>query len=181
MKNISLLIVIGLLMIPGMASAAKLTVTNSVTTTHGGTFDFDHWKPCVTQDSGTTCSGVSGAMQFDVAVGSYTATVPDQIGYSVTSSSCSGTIVTPDDNVTCMFTYVDGAPVQIAAAPAPVAAQYTQPQIAGTIPVQQAVQTTITNTPTEAEQIAQLQAQILELYKILIQLLQQKYGVMVNV
>jgi len=101
--------------------------------------------------------------------------------------TCSGTI--DETNVTsskmCYVNYYDDAPIVEVPPPAPVVIiqqvpapieQATSPVI--TLPVSVIAAEGATTTMTQAEQIASLQAQILELYNILIALLIQKLAVL---
>lgn len=162
------------LAVAGKASAATVLVYPYITNSHGGTANYTNLRSCVTQNGSTQCE--DGIPKFSLVAGDYQVSANDPIGYTHSlGAGCSGTLAGSED-VQCDVNYSDGAPVQVFYAPAPVPA--TVPQVTQTQGITYTAGTT--DSTTQAEQIAQLQAQIVELYKILIMLLQQKYGVSIQ-
>lgn len=170
------------------ASAASITVYPTITNAHGGNAIARDMGVCITIDGARQCVSDNAVPVFEVASSSaYEVGVVPVPGYSYAlGNNCSG-IAIGTTSVTCSVDYQDGAPIP-KPAPAPVLTPVSAPTImlpasvvpdivAGGAGVPVGDVATSSASADVAAQIASLQAQIIELYKILIALLAQKLAV----
>lgn len=176
---------------PRNAEAASITVYPTITNAHGGTAIARDMSVCITIDGAQECVSDNAVPVFEVASSSsYQVGVTAVPGYSYSlGNNCSG-IAGPDAR-TCNVDYADGAPIPKPAAPTPVQAAIvpavTLPasvvpdvSVGGATPAVDPIPGETATTSVNADvaaQIASLQAQIIELYKILIALLAQRLAV----
>lgn len=167
---ISLLVWIGT-MLPVSVFAASVQVYPTITNAYGGTADYRALNSCVTDSSGAQqCA--AGVPTFTIPSGTYSVSVTPPLGYSyVLGSTCSGTVAA-DDSVQCDVKYNDGAPIVLTAAPSATGSVQTAPIVSAV--------SAIDAVPIvdQAAQIAELQRQVAELYKILVALLMQRLTVL---
>jgi len=148
------------------ASAATVQIASQTTNSHGGGKSGIDMKTKIV--AGVFSDSQYGGATYWVPVGPYKVTFYPPAGYSEThDSGCEGVVEDPNDFFTCRVFYQDGAPI---AEPPTIA-----PAVVPVVTVPQDI--TASTVSSEAEQIAALQKQILELYKILIALLSQKLAV----
>lgn len=168
--------------------AAEITIYPTITNSHGGTMFAKDISVCWNVDGAQSCA--TGVPSFSVPTGaSYSVLPTPPSGYAAVlditpgQDHCSGVLTTLDGDgpFTCGVSYTDGAPILPPAPvvlPAPVIASPSIGSI-GPIAVPVAPEPVLaSSTLSEAEQIQILQAQIIELYKILIALLTQKLAVL---
>ena len=170
------------LLLPVIASAGSVQVYPYITNAHGGTKYACDIKTEIVFNGAVLDSQKCVPTYQLPTTGAYEVRFSPPAGYSYTASDkCSGTL-SETDAVQCEVWYADGAP--IVETPAPVVV--IQPVVSAvqdiavpTLPVSVVVTSIEASTTpmTYAEQIASLQAQIIELYKILIALLSQKLAV----
>lgn len=190
-------------LLPATVMAATVQVVPTITNAHGGNKIAKDITVCI--EYGNTSDCAQGVPTFTVPDGSnYTVKFQPPTGYNYTTDfDCNGVA---QGDIKCHVDYEDGTPIDKvsnvlpligtdtipAPTPQPQVAQLVAPQISlptpvavttvaatstSTIPSQVAT-STATSTMSEAEQIAALQQQILELYNFLIALLQQKLVVL---
>lgn len=187
------ILLLGIVFVANRAGAAEIQVYPYITATHGGQTFANDITVCLQVSGGDPACG-TGVPSFFVPAGSeYQVITHAPTGYSAAlgDTNCSGTAT--DQDATCNVYYADGAPIVppapvapviiIQQLPAPVSepvAPSVAPITSGavpdvSVPVFEPVATDTPGTAdSNAAQITELQAQIIQLYKILIALLSQK-------
>lgn len=151
--------------LPAAAFAVSVQVYPTITNAHGGTKFAKDLTVCIDQGSFHRCE--AGVPTFQLPTDeTYAVSAVEMSGYAYTlDAGCSG--VPAVEKIVCNIAWSDGAPI-VQPAPQPVVA----PVVGITAPV---IPFDVTGVEmTQEERIAELQKQIIELYKILIALLQKR-------
>ena len=167
-----------LVFLPLSVSAESVQIYPTITNAHGGTKSAVDITVCWEINGVRSCN--TSVPTFNAPVGSPWLVVPTPpSGYSAaTRGACEGTSQS-EANVICTVNYSDGAPiiVPLPAPPQPVITPINDiaiPSLPTPVVTGAPVIEGVTPEMTRDEQIASLQAQIIELYKLIIALLQKR-------